>query len=888
VALNALGLGFQLTADDSASGVFAKAGNNLDTMRGKAEKSKVSMQEVGGEMQKMSKVLIGVGAAGLVGLGFAANEAAKFQKSISEVSTLVDEATFPTDKLWDITTKLAETYGGDANTQAKALYQTISAGVTDAAKASELLAVANKLAIGGVTDVFTSVDVLTSVTAAYAATNLQAAQAADVLFTTVRLGKTTAAELGATLGKVAPTAATLGVSFTELSAALAAVTVQGINTHEAVTGLKAAFANVVKPTSDATAEAQRLGIKFDAATLRAKGFKGLLDSITGSAKYNKDTIAKLFGSIEAFNTISALANNNAAAFNGNLAEMAKATGATDLAFEKMSDTYDFQANLLKSKLQVALIKVGDVLLPLITKAAALITHLVDAFNNLPGPVRKALVVGVALGSALLILVGIVVGIVGAVMAAAASAEVIAIAFAAVVAITEYMLAAFAAAAVVFYGFKHAFDKNLGGFATFVTDVFNKVKLAVEAVQQLFEDGGFSGTVLRDLENGNKGVEDFAVTVFLWFNRVKNFVVGLIDGFEKTMDTLGPVFKALVDSFKELGTAIGFAKDGPDEARGKFQKFGEAGASIGTLLAKGVGLLVQAITAVIDVTTGMIQGFKAMGPVLSFVWGAMMQVWGALKNIFAAFTQAMGGADGTSNSWKDLGKTLGVIGGIIGYVVGLAVQGFAVMLNTAAANIGGIMTWLSGLKNMFVGAFNLISGLLTGNWALAWYGAKQILFGVIQQIVAGITAMISTIAAQFDGIAKKLGKDLGLQKAVEGFKHDALKGLEAKLGLDKPPPTATTPMGGPPGTAAPGPLGGAGGPIVGTTAPPLAPATNPAAAAVAGAAAIAPAAAAPALPPKVDSTTNVNLILDGETLATIIAKKTDVLGNRSFGPTVTQK
>lgn len=887
MALNALGLGFQLTAEDAASGVFAKAGQGLDTMKGKAEKSKVSVDEVSGSMKHMSAVLIGVGAAGLVGLGLATNEAAKFQKSIAEVSTLVDEATFPTDKLWDLTTKLAETYGGDANVQAKALYQTISAGVTDAAKASDLLAIANKLAIGGVTDVFTSVDALTSVTAAYASTNLQAAQAADVMFTTVRLGKTTMAEIGATIGKVAPTASTLGVSFTELSAALAAVTVQGINTHEAVTGLKAAFANVVKPTSDATAEAARLGIKFDAATLRAKGFKGLLDSVTGSAKYNKDSIAKLFGSIEAFNTISALANNNSKAFNDNLAEMAKATGATDLAFEKMSDTYDFQANLLKSKLQVALIKIGDVLLPLITKAAALLTHLVDAFNNLPAPVRKALVIGLALGSAFLILIGVVVGVVAAVMAVAASAEVIVVALAAVAAITEYMLAAFAVAAVVFYGFKHAFDKNLGGFATFVTDVFNKVKLAVEAVQQLFETGGFSGKVLRDLENGNQGVEDFAVTIFLWFNRIKNFVSGVIDSFGKTMDTLGPVFKGMVDAFRQLGVALGFVKDGPEEARGKFEKFGAAGAAVGEALAKGVGYLVKAITAVVEVTTGWIEGFKSMGPVLSFVWGAMMQVWDALKNVFAALTQSSGAGDGSNSQWKELGKTLGIVGGVIGYVVGLMISGFAIMLNTAAASLGGIMTWLAGFKNMFVGAFNVISGLLTGNWALAWYGAKQILFGVIQQMVAGITAMLSTIAAQFDGLAKKVGKDLGLQKAVEGFKADALKGLETKLGLDKPPPGAPAPAP-PPGTAAT-PLTGAGGPIIGAGfgSNPLLPATSPAAAAAAGAAAMPGPAAAPP-PAKVDQTTTVNLLLDGETLASVALKKFDVLSNRGFGPTVTQK
>jgi TP901 family phage tail tape measure protein len=116
------------------------------------------------------------------------------------------------------------------------------------------------------------------------------------------------------IGRVAPTAASLGVAFGDLLAAIASITGQGLDTAGAVTGLKAALANIIKPTSDATKEAARLGIKFDAATLRARGLTGFLDAITSSAKFNADSLAKLFGSVEALNAITALTANHSATF----------------------------------------------------------------------------------------------------------------------------------------------------------------------------------------------------------------------------------------------------------------------------------------------------------------------------------------------------------------------------------------------------------------------------------------------------------------------------------------------------------------------------------------------------------------------------------------------
>lgn len=80
------------------------------------------------------------------------------------------------------------------DTLTKGLYTAISAGVPKE-NAFTFLADAAKLGIAGVADTETAVNALTGVMNAFQADNLSSAQAADLLFTTVRQGKTTLAEL---------------------------------------------------------------------------------------------------------------------------------------------------------------------------------------------------------------------------------------------------------------------------------------------------------------------------------------------------------------------------------------------------------------------------------------------------------------------------------------------------------------------------------------------------------------------------------------------------------------------------------------------------------------------------------------------------------------------
>ena len=308
-------------------------------------------------------------ARALSGLASQANE---FSAAMAEVNTLLSgNSEMP--RLTQEAKNLAAQFGGSPTQQAQAFYQAISAGAGNAEQATALLTAANKLAIGGVTDVTTAVDGLTSITNAYGIETSEASRVSDALFVAMRAGKTTVGELSGSIGKVAATAATAGLSFEETLGSISALTTQGIATAEAVTGLKATLSNVLKPSKAASDAAKELGIDFSLAGLQSKGLSGFLDELVTATGGSEEKLLDLFGSTEALNTVFALTGGAAETFGNIMVDMANSAGQTDRAFNKVSNTMSQKLDVLKGKFAVTGIELGN----FIVTAS---TPFVDALN----------------------------------------------------------------------------------------------------------------------------------------------------------------------------------------------------------------------------------------------------------------------------------------------------------------------------------------------------------------------------------------------------------------------------------------------------------------------------------------------------------------------------
>ena len=160
-----------------------------------------------------------------------------------------------------------------------AAYDVASAGFTDAAGAANILKAASRGAIGGLADLNTVADATTSVLNAYGLSSDKAAKLVDGFIQTQNDGKIIVAQYAAQIGRVAPVAAAAGVGIEDLNAAISTVTAQGVPVESTFAGIRQIIAGVLKPTAEASKVAKTLGIEFNTAAIKAKGFGGFLADV---------------------------------------------------------------------------------------------------------------------------------------------------------------------------------------------------------------------------------------------------------------------------------------------------------------------------------------------------------------------------------------------------------------------------------------------------------------------------------------------------------------------------------------------------------------------------------------------------------------------------------
>lgn len=305
----------------------------------------------------------------------------KYEKSLAEVNTLLSD----TDSLIGYkkgVEELSSTFAVDRTATAKALYQVISAGASNAAEATTILTEANKLALGGVTDVTTAADGLTTVLNAYGIEAQNSHQASDAFFVAMKAGKTTVGELAANIGTVAPLAKTMGLSLDETLASVSALTKGGISTSEAMTQVRGILAAIVKPSEKAQKAAARLGIDFSTTALKTKGLSKFMAELQERVGGNQDDMAKLFGRVEALGGVLALTGEQADSFNSILEQMKSKSGAADAAVEKMRNTLDFKWNLIVTEVKNLGIAFGEQVAPALKLALDFLTPVVVGLGRM--------------------------------------------------------------------------------------------------------------------------------------------------------------------------------------------------------------------------------------------------------------------------------------------------------------------------------------------------------------------------------------------------------------------------------------------------------------------------------------------------------------------------
>lgn len=299
----------------------------------------------------------------------AVKSAAAYETQLANVATLLDgtkdQVAARTAEIGKDILKVSNDTGIATAGLTDGMYNVISA-FGDSKDAVSQLEIASKAAVAGNSTTTDSINLLSAVTKAYGDTSAAGLQkVSDLAFETVKLGQTTFPELASSMQQVTGSSKTLGVSQDELFGVFATATGVTGETAAVATQLKAVYSNLLKPTTAMSAAFKKMGYSSSQSAIEQLGLQGTLDALAQSVGGDSTKMANMFSSTEALNLVLGLTGNLSDALTTKTAAMAKATGATNAAFDTQTDTLDYTIQSIKNLGSNFMTQVGQEMLPVV-------------------------------------------------------------------------------------------------------------------------------------------------------------------------------------------------------------------------------------------------------------------------------------------------------------------------------------------------------------------------------------------------------------------------------------------------------------------------------------------------------------------------------------------
>lgn len=478
----------KITGEEQVSQAFKKAEQagkrSAETLARAWDKTGQRMKAAGERINQVGAGITKLSAPVALLGGAAVKMAADFETSLTNVSTLIKGDAGPAVAELEAGVKsLLERVPKNADELGTSLYAIYSAGINEASGALKTLEASSKLAVAGLGSTQEATNLTTVAIKAFGLDAEEADKHVDVLFKTVKNGITTVSALSTNFGQLAGQASAIDVRFEDMQAATAALTAVTGKTAQSQTQLAALFREVGEDGGALDKELQKMKVtsKDLRDAIREKGVGGGLEFMRDKLKLSNEEMKNLFSSSEAsFAAFSLLTSANET-YNDTLDDMLHGTNAINEAFEKQKATANATWQIMKNKVTVALIDLGDKilpkLLPLVEDFGDLIGRLSDRFSKLsPGMQSAVLAVGAlvaAAGPAILILGSLVTSIGAIVSGIGAAAAAIGVSVSGLLLPIAAIGAAIALLTV-------AWAKNWG-------DIRGKAQAALEFIQPMLND-----------------------------------------------------------------------------------------------------------------------------------------------------------------------------------------------------------------------------------------------------------------------------------------------------------------------------------------------------------------------------------------------------------------
>jgi TP901 family phage tail tape measure protein len=766
--LNA-GMGFVFTARDLASSTFAKLERtfaSLDERVGLGSaRIKGSFRELGVGMALMTAGFIGLGG------GFAlAGMAGKFEEAVAQVGAASNASAGELAMLHDAALDAGLATQFSPTEATLGLRELSQAGFT-VLESTKLLIPVLDLAAGSLGELTpqSAAGLASQMMHAFGISADQATASMDQLIKSANLFALSAGELPLALGTVARGAQTMNQSLSESMIALGLVKNLIPGVERASTAASVAMERMATP--EVQARLQGLGVSVLDGQ---KNFRAFLDVVGDLIpKLDRMTEAgraafllKTFGNegLGGLNAIMQQLSHGVPTATGELVrgtaaitylrqEMDRAGGSMAAFRDRMLGTFEGQKKLLRGSMETLGIVLGEafteVFRPIVHAVVEAVNAMIRVVRGMPAPVKKALAVIVVGVSAFVALTGAVIAAKAGLVLLAIGLKAVGLSIGGIAATILPAIAIIGLLVAAGYGLYVAFQKNLGGIGDFARATWERVKLFFGGLRQLIVQGGFSDAVREELGKAeNHGLKQFLITVYAVAYRIGRIWEGFKAGFTSAMEVAAPVFRELAAAFADLGDEVGslFSGWGDTAASLPSSQFKSFGESVGAAIATVISWAAVAVGWVARLAAGIVNGFQAMK---QFIQPAIDAVGVALERLGAAWNTLIGTTEDANASAAKTGSAWRVIGQVLGAVVGTAVEVLAYALALVIRVAEAAIQVIGALKDAFVAAGTWIGETAAGIYL--WF--SETLPNAIHSSIDGIVGFFGRLSKYLVGVGR---------------------------------------------------------------------------------------------------------------------------------------
>ncbi len=499
----------------------------------------------------------------------AIQQAADFQVEITRIRTLSQENQQASAEWAEQLREVSDAFGIEVLNVTAAAYLALSNQIAKGAEVQGFLVEASKFSQAAVTDLATSVNLLTGALNSFQLGTEETGRVSAVLFKTIELGRIRAEDMANTFGRTGVLANQLGVSIEELSALFASSTIQGIRFNEAQTLVRNLFLKLIKPTDAFKKLLTEIGVDSGPAAINLIGIEGVLQRIgeeleTGGVA----RIGELFGRVRAISAATLFGRGGAEQFSSTLRKFEDSSKsfatAVELRFESAGATLQKEINQIKNFL---LVDFGQAVLEVIRDVSS-------TFGGLAGTITTiAKTIGIATVAFVTFQIAVATSGAGAVVSiSAVTAAILRLTGVSLIArvatgnIFSFAIAAAAAATVAIFLFSESFEQSLAKARAEVTEEF-KVSQIIE--QQTLERT--TRELRKSLVERTRDVLRFISQIRREFNNLEEDQEQVLESINSRLDssiklTLSSVREGIRDLEREASNAEKRANEARERLR----------------------------------------------------------------------------------------------------------------------------------------------------------------------------------------------------------------------------------------------------------------------------------------------------------------------------------